>query len=66
MEKLIWKLGPLLPLGMVVLNVLNVVSTFLNEGRIKVNCAQYAVRYAVTVPAAMRGDLSQFMVVLAS
>lgn len=54
----------MLPIGMTMLNATSLVSGLVNEGRIKVGAAQYSVLYASTIPAAMRGDLQPFIIVV--
>jgi hypothetical protein len=54
------------PLGMVLLNVVTVVSSAVFEGRLRPTSLQYAFLYASTIPAAARGDLEPFTVVLRS
>ena len=64
----LWRwFGPwVLPVGMVLLNVVSFFGYLMAENRIKVNVATYAVRYALTIPAAKNGDLDPFLVVLSS
>lgn len=56
----------LLPASMVALNIVVVVSAFVFEGRLKSNAFQYIFLYAGTIPAARRGDLEPFTLVLGS
>lgn len=46
---------------MVAMNVMVLISTFINEGRLKPNYLKWAIRYAMTVPAARHGDLEPFL-----
>ena len=56
----------LFPAIMVVWNVFYFVATLFVDGKVRINVARYAVLYALTVPAAARGDMNPFYVVLNS
>ena len=53
-----------LPLVMVAMNLCLFVFTLVTEYRIKPNTLRFAFLYAMTVPAAMRGNLDPFLAVL--
>lgn len=54
------------PVSMVLLNLACVVSGVITMGRLKPKSTFYTFAYAATIPAAMRGNLTPFMMVLAS
>jgi hypothetical protein len=54
------------PVFMVLLNLVIVCTELLCSGRLKVNAFMYTFRYAATIPAAVRGDLQPFLLVLTS
>ena len=62
---LMFRVPALLPLGMVLLNLTSLMTGILYEGRVKEGAARFLVLYASTIPAAMRGDLSPFLTVVA-
>ena len=53
-----------LPLGFAAMNAVSLLAGLLFEGRVKAGAFQYMLLYAASVPAAYRGDLSPFSVVL--
>lgn len=56
----------MLPAIAVAYNTVSVVCVLLNERRVKPNQLCYVVRYALTIPAAIRGDLMPYITVASS
>jgi len=54
----------MLPLGMVCMNITSLVMGMVAEGRIREGAFKFMFYYASTIPAAARGDLSPFIMVL--
>lgn len=66
MNALILRMAPwVFPLLMVLVNVMSLMQGFLLEGRLKMGAFKYVFLYAATIPAAARGDMQPFFVVLA-
>lgn len=53
------------PLSMCLVNVMSLVQGLMLEGRVKQGALKYTFLYASTIPAAARGDLQPFFLVLA-